>query len=107
MARMKTNSTTTPDSPRLRPAERHAWLLTHLSESETPLGILDSSFVDEYLAVTGVPFTPMAYGAHRCPTLGRDLSAMHRKGLLARESIGVPAGYSGMPTWVYEYEVVS
>lgn len=89
----------------MRPAARRAWLLERASSSRLPMDILDSDFVDAFIETTGAPFEPMPVGAHRCPTLGRDLANMYREGSLRRQPVGVPCGEWGMPNWVYAYEV--
>lgn len=91
----------------MRPAARRAWLLSRLQASPVPLDILDSDFVDAFIEATEVPFKHMPVGAHRCPTLGRDLAAMHRDGTLHRQPVGVPCGEWGMPRWVYAYGIPS
>lgn len=91
----------------MRPAARRQWLLDRLRASPVPLDILDADFVDAFIEATQAPFIPANVGAHRCPTLGRDLAVMYRNGDLCRQPVGVPCGEWGMPRWVYAYGVVS
>lgn len=69
------------------------------------INILHAAFVEEYIEATGASWSPTVYGAHKCPMLGRDLSALHRQGRLTRWRMGVGGSESGFPKWVFEYEI--
>lgn len=93
----------------LRPAQRQQFILDYLRERaafySATVDVLDSEFVDAYTATTSAPHDVMPYGANRCKMLGRDLSALHKAGLLDREVNGIFAGEWGMPRWVYTYSL--
>lgn len=88
----------------LKPAERQQFVLDWMKRTgEQVVDVLNADFVDAYIRATGVAYEPMPYGAHKCPSLGRDLGALFRAGLLTRARIGVGCG-DGFPAWVYAYE---
>jgi predicted metal-dependent phosphotriesterase family hydrolase len=93
----------------MKPADRYAWIADYLSARSTPstphsVDILDAAFVDAYTVATGAKSIVHFYGADTCKQLGRDLSKMHALGKLTRCRVGISAGYSGMPKWVWSYQ---
>lgn len=96
--------TTDTGEPRTlaRPAERHAFILAAL-ETQVAVDVLDRDFVVAYVEATGASATPVAFGAPRCPMLGRDLAALCRAGRLDRFPVGISGGEVGFPSWVYSY----
>jgi hypothetical protein len=73
---------------------------------ETHVNVLHAAFVDAYVEKAKAPFASMHYGAHKCPALGRDLSRMHKEGLLIRKRVGLLAmAGMGFPNWVWCYEL--
>lgn len=88
----------------MRPLDRQQFVLDWMERTgETVVDVLNADLVDAYIEATGAPYEPMPYGAHRCPLLGRDLSALYRQGLLSRNRTGVGGG-EGFPSWVYTYQ---
>lgn len=89
----------------MRPAERYEWIKTYL-ETKIRCDILDSDFVIAYAEHCNAKVMIYFYGAPGCPQLGRDLSAMHKAGILERTAIGLH-GMAGMgfPRWVYVYKL--
>lgn len=91
-------------------ARRREWIVEHLTKMTSngfgsAVDVLDDQFVTAYIAVTGATHQVMAFGAPRCPPLGRDLTAMHRLGLLARFRVGIRGAERGFPRWVWVYEL--
>jgi hypothetical protein len=92
----------------MKPAERYEWIKEYLQQ--TPGGgrgtvdVCDRDFVVAYHEATGVAVQWLAYGAPRCPQLGRDLAKMHKDYILKRSRAGIE-GMSGMgfPKWVWIY----
>lgn len=90
-------------------AERELFILNYLRErgrsSMGGVDVLNAEFVNAYVAFSGAGVALMPYGAHKCPTLGRDLSRMHRERRLRRFSIGLPGfgRHEGFPKWVWNY----
>lgn len=94
----------------MKPAERHEWIKAQLSpggeyEREKAVDVLNRYFVDDYVAATGAKIIPTNWGADHCAQLGRDLSAMSRRGILSRRRIGLSNGnwQPGFPKWVWCY----
>lgn len=98
----------------MRPTDRYQWILEYLRKwqefygtSSYSVDILNADFVTDYVEATGTKrYSIMPYGADKCSQLGEDLSAMYRKGLLDRSTVGID-GMSGMgfPRWVYSYSL--
>lgn len=88
--------------------ERLNWIIEYMraSQRHRSVDVLNSEFVDDYLAATSARFYAMPYGAHKCPQLGADLATLYRERRLARWSTGIQ-GMSGMgfPAWVYTYRL--
>lgn len=96
----------------MKPAERQQWIIEHMQKRELSVSyrytvdVLNRDFVDEYVDATGAKADCMPYGADKCPTLGRDLAALHKAGKLDRYATGLQ-GLAGMgfPRWVYVYRL--
>ena len=67
--------------------------------------VLDSDFVDAFIAHVGCAFTPTLWGAYKCRYLGQTLTRMYRQYDLKRHRVGLSSGAwrPGFPTWVYVY----
>lgn len=87
-----------------RPAERDKFILNYLADLGRygAVDVLDTTFVRAYLEATGAPATERFIGAPTCPTLGRDLSRLHREGRLERSRVGVGGEFA---SWVYVYNL--
>lgn len=96
----------------MKPAERYDWIESYMRKFAAVGGpllsvdVLDSDFVDEYVAATGARSILQFYGADKCPQLGRDLSAMFKAKRLKRHATGLwnMAGM-GFPRWAYVYSL--
>lgn len=103
--------TTQPDAEkrRMSKAERHAWLLDYLTYRMDHIGgrvyVLLTDFVWRYIETTGAKFLMQTIGAPKCPMLGRDLSQMHKAGILKRKRTGIEGMGWGFPKWVWIYEL--
>lgn len=89
-------------------SKRCDWILVELAglHEHASVDVLDQAFVDDYLDATGAVHSVMMYGAHKCPSLGRDLSSMALKGFLNRGRVGLPGmSGEGFPSWVYSYRL--
>ena len=95
----------------MRPAARRQWILDYLKlrQDHCPstvhrVDVLNSDFVTAYILETDAQFVDMPYGAHKCPRLGEDLTALYKQKQLARSTCGLE-GLAGMgfPRWVYTY----
>ena len=96
----------------MKPADRYAWIVAYMKARSTEhapcaVDVLNGEFVDSYVDATGANFLLCFYGASTCPQLGRDLSAMHKAGLLTRWACGIGDGlcHQGFPRWVYSYKL--
>lgn len=94
----------------IKPAARRAWIAQYLLNREAATlmrhycDVLDSAFVVDYIEATGAPYAPTIIGADSCATLGRDLGAMYRDGVLCRQSTGINSPTAGgWPKWVWSY----
>lgn len=81
---------------------RHRFILDWISNRQYA-DVLDTEFVEAYIAHTGAPATHQLRGAPRCQRLSRDLAELHRRRELTRDSCGISACGPGFPTWVYVY----
>lgn len=84
---------------------RFRWIMGQV-ERWRFVDILNSDFVEEYLAQFKPTFQPMTIGAHKCPLLSRDLAEMASFGFLKRGTISL--GYNwqpGFPKWVRCYSM--
>lgn len=92
----------------MSPRQRMEWIAKYIAGQATGVEVLDSTFVDAYIEATNARFYEQAWGAHKCPQLGRDLSAMHKAGKLKRFRIGLGGSWQpGFPTWVWSYEIAT
>lgn len=94
----------------MTPAARQQWILEYLKSRSisTPyaVDVCNAYFVDDYLDATNARCAVQPYGAAKCPTLGRDLSLMHARGILTRSRVGLSdMRWMGFPSWVYSYKV--
>lgn len=89
------------------PSEREAWIYAYLKRRGISVDVLYSDFVDDYEEYTGAKTYPQPFGACKCPTLGRDLGRMYRKGILSRFATGLGIGDAamGFPKWVWSYSI--
>lgn len=89
-------------------AERHEWLKERIGKTPGGVDILDAVFVDDFVAFSGAAMVPKCFGAHGCPTLGRDLHEMWRNKVLTRGILGLSGGawMPGFPKWVYSYDLI-
>lgn len=96
------------DIPKIMPPEeRYNWLLDYIRASREPaVSVLNADFVDAYVVATRARFRHTNWGAHKCPTLGRDLAELADRNLLKRFRVGLssPAWQPGFPKWVWCYE---
>lgn len=87
-------------------AERWAVIREYLVDHAGGVDILNSDFVDTYIAATKVRFKPTNWGAFKCPTLSADLLAMYRSGRLKRHRAGLAGNWQpGFPKWVWSYRL--
>jgi hypothetical protein len=106
MARQIKELTARQPGPKLQ--ARYDWIKARIAEEiGGHVDILNSDFVDDYIAKFDAGYRPVNWGAHHCPQLGRDLSAMYNLGMLKRSRIGLTDGawQPGFPKWVYTYTV--
>lgn len=90
----------------MKPRQRYDVIVSYLTDTSPHVDILDADFVDHYIERANPSVIHhMAYGAHKVPQLGRDLSNMCKVGILDRVSLGVPFGEWGMPRWVWSYSL--
>ena len=84
---------------------RRAWIVNEL-RAVRGADIRNAEFVAGYVLYTGAKYHVCAYGAHKCPQLGRDLRKLYKLGVLRRRRASVHGmGGMGFPTWVWFYEV--
>lgn len=89
---------------RMKPAARHVWILEWIRKNGGA-DVLNTEFVSAYVEATGAPSEVLAFGADRCRQLGRDLSELFQLKRLQRFRVGLTEHYTGMPNWVYVYEL--
>jgi hypothetical protein len=95
----------------LKPSERYLWIARYLVERSASFpqtcDVTHAYFVRAYIENCKPPRIGwMPYGAHKVPQLGRDLSEMHKRGLLSRYVAGLGDMRSmGFPSWVYVYRL--
>lgn len=91
----------------MKPLLRQEWILEHIKTNTIgTVNVLDSDFVAAYINATGAHRCIMAYGADKCPQLGKDLSALYNAGKLTRYITGIDGmGGMGFPRWVYSYSL--
>ena len=84
--------------------EKERWIIDNVPAWGTD--ILNSDFVQSFLNAFSPPFRETNWGARKCPSLGRLLSRMYKKGILTRGIIGLGLNWQpGFPRWVYVYQV--
>lgn len=93
--------------PMMNPAQRRRWIEEWLLVDNDWIDILNASFVEHYLEASGVKFYAMPYGAHKCPSLSRDLKAMCDAGTLVRTQTSIDGDMRriGFPPWVWQYRL--
>lgn len=91
-------------SAKMKPADRHAWIREWIQKNGG-VDVLNNDFVSAYVEATGASFEALGFGADRCRQLGRDLSVLFQQKSLQRSRVGLTAHYTGMPNWVYVYEL--
>ncbi|AXQ68945.1 hypothetical protein HOU00_gp180 [Caulobacter phage CcrPW] len=92
----------------MKPADRHKWLLDYIAAlpPQETVDVCSADFVNDYLDATKASAYIQPYGAHRCPSLGRDLSALYKQRRLKRERSSIEGmGGMGFPTWVWCYQL--
>lgn len=85
--------------------ERELWVMNYI-RTKSPCGvdILNSDFVDAYIAAFNAPHRFCCWGAFKCRELGKILSGLHRRHYLKRGTIGLGLNWQpGFPRWVYAY----
>lgn len=89
----------------VRRDDRYTWLMAYI-QRKGHVDVLNSELVDEYAQATNAKIIPVCWGAHHCPTLGRDLAHMAKCGALKRGRIGLSGNWQpGFPKWVWAYSV--
>ncbi len=84
--------------------DKERWILKTLPPEGAD--VLNSDFVDSFIKEFNPTFRPTAWGAYKCPALGRLLSNMCKKGILGRMIISLGANWQpGFPKWAYVYSV--
>jgi hypothetical protein len=85
-------------------AERWAWLQHYFENHPHGTSILDAEFV--YAKENKAPLHYTLWGANKCATLSKDLSAMESCGILERYRLGLAGNWQpGFPTWIWEYSL--
>lgn len=89
----------------VRRDDRYVWIMAWIKKNGST-DVLNSDFVDAYIEATSAKFRHTAWGAYKCPTLGKDLAHMARCGALKRGRIGLGSNWQpGFPKWVWAYSV--
>lgn len=85
---------------------RNAVLELIANNPDNSFDVCNRDFVDDFIALTGCPYRPTNFGAHKCKVLGQVMARMYREHLLSRNTNGLLnlAGM-GFPTWVYSYRM--
>lgn len=82
------------------------FILEWLKKSPVGVDILNSDFIDAFVAETGAKEHIMMWGANKCPYAAKTLNRMASEGLLTRRIIGIGSNwYPGFPKWVYTYSL--
>ena len=87
-------------------SEKIDWVRDWLKQNNTPVDILNSKFVDDYIN----EFNPskveiLPFGANRCPELGKLLSWGYKNGYLNRGRVSISCKEVGFPNWIYVYSL--
>lgn len=91
--------------------ERLEWMLVAILDQPfghgSTVDIVSRAFVESYIAATRALHETMSIGPPKCPTLGRDLSALFRKGYVTRYPRGMDTGMhaAGFSAWVFAYKL--
>lgn len=86
--------------------ERWKWIAEYIKVYRGGTDILNAQFVDDFVLRFNVPVGLTWWGANKCPTLGRDLAAMKKRGYLKRSRVGLGMNWQpGFPRWVWSYEL--
>ena len=91
----------------MKPSQRYSWIELYLTKNNNiEVSVTDADFVDAYVRECQVKHRQRNWGAHSCPSLGRDLANMRQYSMLkrSRSSISGMAGM-GFPTWVWSYRI--
>lgn len=87
------------------PVARYRWLLAEIKEMRHA-DVMNSDFVDRYVAAFGMAHKVCCWGANVCPQLGKDLAQMAKCSALKRWRVGLGSNWQpGFPRWVWGYEV--
>lgn len=95
----------------MKAKEREQWILDWMDSNclvGESVDVLYSRFVWDYVEATNATHSIPMFGAPKCKQLGKDLSNLHRNGLLKRTTTGLSPGDAsmGFPKWVYSYRLV-
>ncbi len=88
-------------------ARRHAkgeFVIEYLRASRH-VDVLNRPFVEAYIEKFSPKWVETAYGAPKCPEVGRLLASMERGGTLKRSATGLSGMGWGFPKWVYVYSL--
>lgn len=89
----------------LKPIFRHK-IIEELLAKHGHGDILNMPFVEEYIQKTSAKAKVTMWGAPKCITLSKDLSAMYKMNLLSRFRIGINDHISqGFPSSVLVYKL--
>lgn len=77
------------------------WLIVHGGSVDT----LNQEFSDAFIKEFKVRFTPMPFGAHKCPELGYVMSLGARMGFFQKSIVGLTNPEVGFPDWVRTYSL--
>lgn len=84
--------------------EKQGWVIEYL-KINTMADMLNEKFVDEYIEEFKPKYSVQLWGANKCNELSKLLSSLYNQGILKRSSTGIPFAPSGMPKWIYVYEL--
>ncbi|KKN66070.1 hypothetical protein LCGC14_0475480 [marine sediment metagenome] len=85
---------------------KERWVLKNMPKCG--VDILNSDFVDLYIAAFNPVYRLTNWGAYKCPQLGKLLSQMFKKNILERGTISLGINWEpGFPKWVYSYSIVA
>lgn len=90
---------------RVKISDKIAWVENYMKENSPHVDILNTEFVDEYIAKFNPKHAIMMYGANKCKEINRVLKAGYDKGVFKRSRVGLFAHLSGFPNWVYVYSL--
>lgn len=84
--------------------EKEDWVLQYIKTNKI-VDMLNEKFVDEYIEQFNPKHSIQMWGANKCNELSKLLASLYKQGILKRNSIGTPLASSGMPKWIYVYEL--